>query len=969
MSVNCSFDFPQNLTRLIFMLEQIKMRDADIWISRFTGKKYWFKNVPSKGATKLLLPEQLRKTFMHKQIVCVEYTELKFTDEQDLFKRVQQGVALTSSEKLGVISTVRVDFVRDLLNTYVPNGTFGDIPWETKRGVDLAVFSHVVRCIEMWGTSQGQEKTLPSLRVQSLEGWLEGIISQQLFILGNTEIRPDIRTYTRNTVDLLVKIVSRPKYNQPFSMHKKVAPIEMIFIMLLVFARGILPSSDDRLDKRELSNQISEMRTFVRHRFAGRVSLNDQVGRGLLEFINQMEPKEVKKRKRKWEDMEARPSSSSGISKAPSSSSSRRKVAPPEESPLSSSPPLGSLPRVVSASLSQKILMPAAATNADLAARVAEKVGFNANKLSLEMSGGFKLLPEESIKVIGDEDVVTARIISSESGRNSGLQAQRGLWIEAKKAPLWERVNERDWVEFHQSWWDTSDEVTQTFHDLVEASKHCFPGVVLSGQFGLGKSLSLVYILIEQMSRQESTIFVTHANEIFCVNENNIWRCSALASGFTSEYMNLPDGPSNSSQPWVLVYAAIPNGPPASVYATSPMEERYRYWRNRDLTPVWIMNPWSWNEYGSGDNNVLDCMEEFSLPRHADGQLKNLHYYCGPFPLDIRAYLNHDIKFKQQIKAAARELDVNTLHRILNKKLDSIPDELFIVQRVSRETGRQSDDEHEIEFKSPFAADIVRSQWQFEDTVGRPLKEDDGRLSRACSVVPEMNVLGGFIFDLTAMQILSGRGWGPKFYDDAGHAVPRESLIEFFESSRFTDSFFNHPLPACLPTVFPEFSTYAPRVGMYNNIEDIKEIKRSSFYVPESRVHALFNAFFVQDESIATAGFNTKSCTEYHSGLAVESAALVVQKVKELMDKAYAQEYCCNWKRKVEVRYILVVPGRNYGQISWVMPQELVDHPDLQGEAYVQYMNTDAMMAMQGPLEAQIGYGLSLQCRTTNKRL
>ncbi|KIK55356.1 hypothetical protein GYMLUDRAFT_842816 [Collybiopsis luxurians FD-317 M1] len=105
----------------------------------------------------------------------------------------------------------------------------------------------------------------------------------------------------------------------------------MVFIALLIFVHGVLPSPESRLTRRALSAQISEMRVFVREEFPDRVRMNDHVGKKLVEYIRDIEPKPVStpqgpaKFKRKWEDStDAEPLSSS------KHSSSRRKLLTPE---------------------------------------------------------------------------------------------------------------------------------------------------------------------------------------------------------------------------------------------------------------------------------------------------------------------------------------------------------------------------------------------------------------------------------------------------------------------------------------------------------------------------------------------------------------------------------------------------------------------------------------------------------------
>ncbi|KIK69699.1 hypothetical protein GYMLUDRAFT_254990 [Collybiopsis luxurians FD-317 M1] len=289
-----------------------------------TGQKYWFKNVDSKDTRRQLLPEKLRTMFSNKQIVCVEYSELTDLDERDIFKRVQQGMALTPSEKLSALSTARTVFIRSLLKIYVSDAALGKLPWDTARGADFRVFSHAVYCMEMWSSNPDEVKTHGTL--QQVEKWLAGA----------DDLAEDLKAQIRETFDIFVKMVTSPKYSEPLFKYKKVSPTEMIFIPLLIFIHGVFPSSESQLTRRELCVQISDLRSFVRENNTD-VRMNARIGKSLMEFIKRIEPEATPKvpavkgkRKREEADVEQ--------SRAPlqSNSSARRTLLTPETPTLSS---------------------------------------------------------------------------------------------------------------------------------------------------------------------------------------------------------------------------------------------------------------------------------------------------------------------------------------------------------------------------------------------------------------------------------------------------------------------------------------------------------------------------------------------------------------------------------------------------------------------------------------------------------
>ncbi|KAJ4475937.1 hypothetical protein C8J55DRAFT_606956 [Lentinula edodes] len=288
-------DGKQRLTSIhLFMDGLIPHKDS------VTGQKYWYKEIeptndePTKAKTKKqLLPENLRKMFAHKHIVCTEYIGLTSLEERDIFSRVQQGKPLKNSEKLGATSTNRTIFIRSLLERYVTAETLCAIPWKTSRGVDNLCFSHAVYCMAKWSIDPEEVKDHRSLKV--LGEWLAG----------SQEIADDVKSQVHEAYDIFVRLATSPKYSAPFHKQKKVSPVEMIFIPLLIFVHGVLPSKELRYNLRELCAHIARMRRSVREHFRD-VCSNLRVGKFLTNFIKNIEKKKAtNNRKRNFEKEEA----------------------------------------------------------------------------------------------------------------------------------------------------------------------------------------------------------------------------------------------------------------------------------------------------------------------------------------------------------------------------------------------------------------------------------------------------------------------------------------------------------------------------------------------------------------------------------------------------------------------------------------------------------------------------------------
>ncbi|KAL0070400.1 hypothetical protein AAF712_002231 [Marasmius tenuissimus] len=155
-------DGKQRLTSIhLFMEGIIPHKDS------YTGEQLWYKDNGGGKTKKTILPDKYRTIFANKQIVCVEYQELRDKDERDIFSRVQLGMALTAAEKMNVISTPRADFIRLLLSRFLTDKSLGnpEIPWAHARGTDFKCFALSVYCISK------PTQTTFSGTVQ-LENWL-----------------------------------------------------------------------------------------------------------------------------------------------------------------------------------------------------------------------------------------------------------------------------------------------------------------------------------------------------------------------------------------------------------------------------------------------------------------------------------------------------------------------------------------------------------------------------------------------------------------------------------------------------------------------------------------------------------------------------------------------------------------------------------------------------------------------------
>ena len=75
-----------------------------------TGEKLWYKDVQTIGKSsraRRILPEEYKKTFANKQIVCVEYQDITDADEREIFQ-VRHGFSFFFSSSFSHYSLQRV---------------------------------------------------------------------------------------------------------------------------------------------------------------------------------------------------------------------------------------------------------------------------------------------------------------------------------------------------------------------------------------------------------------------------------------------------------------------------------------------------------------------------------------------------------------------------------------------------------------------------------------------------------------------------------------------------------------------------------------------------------------------------------------------------------------------------------------------------------------------------------------------
>ncbi|KAK7032517.1 hypothetical protein VNI00_013086 [Paramarasmius palmivorus] len=291
-------DGKQRLTSIrLFMDGLIPHRDS------CTGQQLWYRDNPgaSRASKSSLLPEKYKKIFANKQIVCVEYGQLKPSDERDIFRRVQLGIALTAAEKINANATPRATFLRKLIAEYCTETTLchPDISWDRERGKDLHVFGVAVICLLRWNSQTGL-KTLP--RVQGVETWMGDTreTKKTKKRQNDEDLDPEYKLprafcdRIENAFKILCKIATDKRYNTRFlssGIVHRLAPLEVVGSIMLVYltctgsdSSSVVLDPDDPEDLLHASNLIAEMRKQIRD-IHKEVRLNSNVARPMFDFL------------------------------------------------------------------------------------------------------------------------------------------------------------------------------------------------------------------------------------------------------------------------------------------------------------------------------------------------------------------------------------------------------------------------------------------------------------------------------------------------------------------------------------------------------------------------------------------------------------------------------------------------------------------------------------------------------------
>ncbi|KAJ3176413.1 hypothetical protein HDU87_005282 [Geranomyces variabilis] len=136
IDIRVAIDGKQRLTSIFrFMRGEIPQIDS------VTGQRVWFSSHSKRKTTAKVrvMTSQEQKEFGEMQMICVQYRGISFEQEQEIFRRVQLGVALSISERLFAKGGPLADFIRELMIKH--EDLLGRI--ETRRKLGFTILGQI----------------------------------------------------------------------------------------------------------------------------------------------------------------------------------------------------------------------------------------------------------------------------------------------------------------------------------------------------------------------------------------------------------------------------------------------------------------------------------------------------------------------------------------------------------------------------------------------------------------------------------------------------------------------------------------------------------------------------------------------------------------------------------------------------------------------------------------------------------
>lgn len=257
------------------------------WI-RQPGKSWYFKQSNPPSPSRLILPEELKETFLSRGITTALYLGLDEMQERDIFRLVQEGKPLTIGEKMAAGTGPWAQYVNELTTTYMtrddkhPDGWAGRIINMT-RGADYKTMSAMVMLL------RDKEQHDPPSHFTSQR------VQKELDSLQNTTVPPKLKVEVKVLLDSFMQISLLAPPNTQFTIplntpqaifepirrgrKAMISPVEMIWIPYMISKHGRQLSTPRLLELIEL------FKIDIRAKYPREVKNNTEVTRYIIAWI------------------------------------------------------------------------------------------------------------------------------------------------------------------------------------------------------------------------------------------------------------------------------------------------------------------------------------------------------------------------------------------------------------------------------------------------------------------------------------------------------------------------------------------------------------------------------------------------------------------------------------------------------------------------------------------------------------
>ncbi|KAK7443580.1 hypothetical protein VKT23_015752 [Stygiomarasmius scandens] len=467
-----------------------------------------------------------------------------------------------------------------------------------------------------------------------------------------------------------------------------------------------------------------------------------------------------------------------------------------------------------------------------------------------------------------------------------------------------------------------------------------------------GKSLFLVFILIQRLQKSLVTLFMSSSRELYLFLPNGTYTTSTVE---TFKFWHLQQFPNLlQSRIWSLIDADDNNQePPAglvvrshfyAVHAVSPNPQRFKNWKKQQIARIIVMEPWSDAELEQGLELLNPAPQKINVPQ--------LREQYGPCIRDIISALEDDGQdLKNDINQALKELP-NNINIVASAAVAGGTDAMHLVSHRLFVVGRiRSREDHHSDrlFVEAKSLSILRD---LSNRCREIHLQDAQDLYSLCSPFPESSPFGGWVFEKLAVYYTSGAPpigvaservvttlsgmssadppEGLRFvYDPPGATEQLDvacwSVKLLPVSEHITHGSTRHAIDS-LPILCNNSSRQIRYVSKLENVTADPHL----YYVFTDKRHPLFDAFFY--EYTGSQGYvlwvlqMTTSARHGGSELGYDD----VQYLRTIAG-------CCS------VHYVLVVPDRNR-RVVWTMPGSWSDWEPVQGLVCVQHLNLDILL-------------------------